>query len=116
MTFPAPDTRTTIWIWPSGLFPRRLIYCFRAKNIDFSTLKNYNIHLIPVALATDPPALEAMEGHEARPSDASIPIVRIVHADSSEVWIRESLSILSYFEELFPSSNGWADLQGDTPQ
>lgn len=82
----------------------------------FSALKDYNIHLIPVALATDPPALEAMEGHEARPSDASLPILRIVHADGSEVWIRESLSILSYFEKLFPSSNGWADLQGDTPQ
>lgn len=116
MTFPGPNTSTTIWIWPSGLFPRRLIYYFRAKNITLSTLKEHNIQLIPVALALNPPALEAMEGHEARPSDASLPILRTFQADGSELWIRESLSILEYFEELFPSSNGWADLRGDTPQ
>ncbi|KAL1650526.1 hypothetical protein SLS61_005992 [Didymella pomorum] len=107
-------TKTTLWIWPSGLFPRRLIYYFRVKHITLSILKDHNIHLVPVALTTDPPALVAMEGYEARPSDSSLPILRITHGDGKEVWIRESLSILSYFEDLFPSTEGWPDLLGDT--
>jgi len=109
-------TKTTLWIWPNGLFPRRLIYYFRAKHITLSILKDHNINLVPVALTTEPPALEAMQGYEARPSDSSLPILRITHTDGKEVWIRESLSILSYFEDLFPSTAGWPDLRGETPE
>jgi hypothetical protein len=109
-------TKTTLWIWPSGLFPRRLVYYFRAKHITLSILKDHNIHLVPVALNTDPPALVAMPGHETRPADTSLPVLRITLANGKKIWIRDSLSILSYFESLFPSSAGWPDLLGETPE
>lgn len=57
-----------------------------------------------------------MESHEARPADTTLPILRISHPDGKEVWIRESLSILLHFEELFPSTDGWPDLRGETPE
>lgn len=116
MASSASNAKTTLWIWPSGLFPRRLIYYFRAKHITLRTLCAHNVHLIPVALSTSPPALETVKGYEARPPDTSLPILRIAHANGREVWIRESLSILEYFEEIFPSTDGWVDLRGDTPE
>ena len=112
------DTKTTLWIWPSGLFPRRLIYYFRAKHITLSTLQAHNIYLIPVQLTTSPPALRSMPGHEPRPADSLLPIMRIEHDNERVTWVRESLSILEYFEELFPgsTSNKWKDLRGETAE
>ncbi|KAJ4367737.1 hypothetical protein N0V86_009858 [Didymella sp. IMI 355093] len=103
MTPTTQNTKTTLWIWPAGLFPRRLLYYFRAKHMTLTVLKDHNIDLIPVALSTSPPALESVLGYEARPKDASLPVMRIVHADGKESWIRESLSILEYLEDLLPS-------------
>lgn len=109
---PAPTTKTTLWIWPTGLFPRRLLYFFRLKHITLHTLTASNIHLIPVTLVSSPPSLASLAGHEARPPNTSLPVLRIVCADGREVWIRESLSILTYFEELFGAPDGWPDLRG----
>ncbi|KAF2622816.1 hypothetical protein BU25DRAFT_201174 [Macroventuria anomochaeta] len=116
MSAATTTAKSTLWIWPSGLFPRRLIYYFRAKHVTLSTLSSHNIHLIPVSLTTSPPALGSRPGHEARPADSSLPIMRIEHADGRTVWIRESVSILEYFEELFPVSDGWEDLRGETAE
>ncbi|KAF3034393.1 hypothetical protein E8E12_003426 [Didymella heteroderae] len=114
MSLSSTGTMAVLWIWPSGLFPRRLLYYFRLKHITLCTLSAHNVQLIPVALSTCPPALESLPGYEARLKDASLPLLRITHADGKEVWIRESLSILEYFEELFPASDGWSDLRGNT--
>ncbi|KAF3006087.1 hypothetical protein E8E13_011091 [Curvularia kusanoi] len=110
------NARTTLWIWPSGLFPRRLVYYFLAKGITPSSLKQHNIDLVPIQLTLSPPTLQALQGHEPRPADASLPILRIAHADGRIVWIRESVSILEYLEELFPSSAGWTDLCGENAE
>jgi glutathione S-transferase len=107
-------TKITLWIWPSGLFPRRLIYYFRAKSITLSTLTSHNIHLIPVELVPSPPTLQSKPGYEPQPADTSLPVMRIENFDGTTVWIRESLSILEYFEELFPSSAGFRNLRGVT--
>ena len=74
----------------------------------------HNISLIPVELTTSPPALQSAPGYESRPADCSLPILRLEHADGRTTWIRESLSILEYFEDLFPSSHGFKDLKGQT--
>src|SRR5690242_11369062 len=107
---------TTIWIWPSGLFPRRLVYYFRAKGITLSALERHGIHLIAVELASSPPALHSMAGFEARPANSSLPIMRIEHGDGRTTWIRESLSIIDYLEDLFPASAGWTDVRGGSPE
>ncbi|KAJ8117755.1 hypothetical protein OPT61_g1131 [Boeremia exigua] len=106
------NVRTTLWIWPSGLFPRRLVYYFRAKKITLPILTSHNIYLVPVAISTSSSTLEAIQGFETRPKDATLPILRISRKNGEETWIRESLSIIQYFEELFPASDGWPDLQG----
>lgn len=103
MSSTIPKEKTTIWLWPSGLFPRRLVYYFRAKHITLSVLEAHGINLIPVALSTTPPVLESLPGYEGRPKDTSLPVLRIAHADGGETWIRESVSILEYLEELFPN-------------
>ena len=74
----------------------------------------YNINLIPVELTTSPLALQSAAGHETRPADCSLPVLRVKHTDGRTTWIRESLSILEYFEDLFPSSQGFQDLRGQT--
>jgi glutathione S-transferase len=110
------STKTTLWIWPTGLFPRRLLYYFRAKHMTLTALKDHNIDLIPVTLSTSPLALESVPGHEARPKDTSLPVMRIVHADGREVWIRESLSILEYLEDLRPSPSLLGESAGEKAQ
>ncbi|KAF9701127.1 hypothetical protein EKO04_001067 [Ascochyta lentis] len=110
------STKTTIWIWPSGLFPRRLIFYFRAKGITLSVLKEHNIELVPVELTTCPPALRSMPGHERRPADSSLPILRIEYHNGRTIWIRESLSIIEYLEEQFSTSHGFRDLRGRTAE
>jgi glutathione S-transferase len=110
----ASVTKTTLWVWPSGLFPRRLIYYFRLKRITLTHLQEHNIRLIPVSHTSSPPALQSLPGHEPRPADSSLPTMRIEHPGGQTVWIRESLSVLEYFEELFPASEGYGDLRGET--
>lgn len=103
--------KTTIWLWPTGLFPRRILYYFRAKGITTSTLQQHNIELIPVTL--EPlNGLVAMSGYETRPVDCSLPVVRIQHVDGSEFWVKESMAILDYFEEVFSTNEGYPNLLG----
>ncbi|KAH7081434.1 hypothetical protein BKA63DRAFT_599777 [Paraphoma chrysanthemicola] len=92
-------SHTTIWLWPTGLFPRRIIYYLRAKHINTTLLQKHNITLVPVTLSDN--ALVALDGHEARPADSSLPVMRVKDGDRTETWIRESSSIMEYLEEVF---------------
>lgn len=111
--------KTTIWLWPTSLFPRRIIYFLRAKNISTSTLAAHNIHLIPVTLS--PTGLISLAGFEDRPVGTSLPIMR-VETDSKEVggggqgkfWIRESAAMMEYLGEVFSPVDGYKDLRGST--
>jgi glutathione S-transferase len=110
---------TTLWLWPTGLFPRRVIYYLRAKNITLSLLRKQNISIIPVVLDMDGPApdLVSRPGLEARPANTSLPVLRITYADGTGFWIRETNAILEYFEEeVFSVANGYPDLRGSTIQ
>ncbi|CAG5137401.1 uncharacterized protein ALTATR162_LOCUS89 [Alternaria atra] len=82
---PSPNQQhtTTLWLWPTGLFPRRIIYYLRAKNISSSMLHEKNIHLIPVVLdkGAPTPDLVSRPGLEARPAETSLPVLRITYAD-----------------------------------
>lgn len=103
--------KVTLWLWPTGLFPRRIIFYFLAKHLTLPTLTSYNIHLIPITL-TLPATLASLPGYEARPPNTSLPILRIQYADGREFWIRESLAIIEWFEEIFPAKDGWVDIWG----
>lgn len=105
--------KTTLWIWPTGFFPRRVLYYFYAKGISTSTLREHNIHLIPVTLEL-PIGLIAMPGYETRPADSSLPTLRIQYTDGREYWIKETMAILEYFEEVFPASEKYPSLLGST--
>ena len=85
MSFTSTNAKKTLWIWPSGLFPCRLVYYFRAKHISLSVLNEHHVHLIPIELTTSPPALQSMPKHEARPANSSLPIMRVEHADGNTV-------------------------------
>jgi glutathione S-transferase len=107
---PSPNhLLTTLWIWPTGLFPRRLVYYLRAKRITTTHLQQHNIHLVPVSLFNN--ALVSLEGYEPRPADTSLPVMRIQQLDGTETWIRESSTILEYFEEIF-AGDGFLDMRG----
>ena len=56
-----------------------------------------------------------MPGHEPRPTDTSLPVMRI-EQDGDEVWIHESIAILEYFEEMFSFGSGYVDLRGKTQE
>jgi glutathione S-transferase len=104
--------KTNLWIWPTGLFPRRLIYYFRAKNITLSTLSLHNIHLIPVTLSST--GLNSKPGYKERPESTSLPCLAIEQPGSELFFIYESTAILEYFEERFGARDGYTDLRGST--
>jgi glutathione S-transferase len=94
----SPLTKITIWLWPTGLFPRRIIFFLRLARISRSTLSAHNITLIPVSLT--PTALVSLPGTEARPPSTTLPLMRIAYPDGRTVWIRESGAILEYLDEV----------------
>jgi glutathione S-transferase len=110
-----PQPKTTLWIWPTGLFPRRIIFYLRAENLTLPILTAHNIHLIPVAL-TPSFQLLSLPAFEPRPQNTSLPIMRIESDDKKVLWIRESAAIIEYFEEVFGVEKGYRDLRGETVQ
>jgi glutathione S-transferase len=110
----SPHPKTTVWLWPTGLFPRRIILYLRAKHITLSNLRAYNISLIPVALTPDYNLL-SLPTFEARPPNTSLPVMRMEFEDEV-VWIRESAAIIAYFEDVFSGGMGCKDLWGGTVQ
>jgi glutathione S-transferase len=110
-----PQPKTTLWIWPTGLFPRRIIFYLRAKNLTLPILTAHNIHLIPVAL-TPSFQLLSLPAFEPRPQNTSLPIMRIESDDKKVLWIRESAAIIEYFEEVFGVEKGYRELRGETVQ
>ncbi|KAF2014572.1 hypothetical protein BU24DRAFT_423483 [Aaosphaeria arxii CBS 175.79] len=111
---PTTASKTTLWIWPTGLFPRRLIYYFRAKQISSSHLHAQNIIMVPVTLDMQAGALVSKPGHEPRPEGTSLPCLRIERTDQDDFYIHESGAILEYFEELFGPEKGFVNLRGTT--
>jgi glutathione S-transferase len=118
MSSPNSQPRVTLWLWPTGLFPRQVVYYLRAKNITTSILHEENIHLIPVFLDKDAPTPDLVPhpGLETRPAGTSLPALRIIYADGTIFWIYETSAILEYFEEAFSVASGYQDLRGATTQ
>lgn len=105
--------KTTIWLWSFGLFPRRILYYFRAKNITLSVLSSQNIHLIPVVLdPSSPTGLVSLPGHEARLPNTSLPCLRLEKPDGSTFVIHESAAVMEYLEEIFGPGDSYPDLRG----
>ncbi|PVI05452.1 hypothetical protein DM02DRAFT_686438 [Periconia macrospinosa] len=134
MPTPSTNPKTTIWIWPTGLFPRRILYYLRAQNITLSELLSQNIHLVPVVLDPIKNTLGVKEGkgYPALPEGMTVPCMYIAPSTSSSSekeeeggareedkgqWVRESISIISYLEEIFcnnGSDEGRASIYGTT--
>jgi glutathione S-transferase len=108
--------KTTIWLWPTGLFPRRVLYYLRVKQITLSALHAHNIHLIPVVLNPSASKLQSREGYEERPEGMSLPCMRIEHREGGErvEYVRESLAIVGFLEEVF-RGEGCGNIMGNTP-
>lgn len=108
----------TIWLWPTGLFPRRIIYFLAAKKVTTATLAAHNITLIPVTLQFNPMALASKPGYEALPEDTSLPVMRVQsrHSDGVDrnIWIRESLGIMTYLNDVFSPENEFPNFNGET--
>lgn len=104
----------TLWFWPSGIYPRRVVYYLRAKGLSASDLMNASITLIPcfVNLTSQDLSMESISGLEKRPSGFSLPVLRTRYS-SGECYIAESSSILEYLEDIFPASRGFANLRGE---
>jgi glutathione S-transferase len=107
-----PYPKTTIWLWPTGLFPRRIVYFLRAKNITTSILSAYNICLIPATVSAT--GLISLSTFEERPAGTSLPLMRIEPNGKDEEWVRESSAIMDYVEELFNVEQGYKGMMGDT--
>ncbi|ORY17292.1 hypothetical protein BCR34DRAFT_597083 [Clohesyomyces aquaticus] len=113
---PSTSTRMTLWIWASGLYPRRVAYYLSAKRLPVSVLETHNIHLIPIIADPVKHILISKPGYEERPSGCSFPCLRIERPGHSPHFIYESSAILEYFEDLFPSSQGYEELVGKTAE
>ncbi|KAF2794268.1 hypothetical protein K505DRAFT_324905 [Melanomma pulvis-pyrius CBS 109.77] len=115
MTTPtaATTTQTTLWIWPTGLFPRRLVYYLRAKRLPHSILATHNMTLIPATI-NPKIGLVSTGSHEERPAGTSLPFLRLQKPGEEPFYIYESMAIMEYFEDLFASEGGYPDLRGNT--
>ncbi|KAF2464218.1 uncharacterized protein BDR25DRAFT_307249 [Lindgomyces ingoldianus] len=111
-----PTTKTTLWIWASGLYPRRLTYYFSAKRLPLSILKAHNIHLIPITSDPETHELTPKPGFEDRPAGCTLPVLRIEKPGQEPTMIYESCAIMEYFEEKFPARDGYVELLGNTPE
>jgi hypothetical protein len=78
MTSQNQQHTTALWLWPTGLFRRRVIYYLRAKSITSSILHKEKTKLVSVVLANG--ALASILSLEARPADTSLPVLRIIYA------------------------------------
>jgi hypothetical protein len=99
--------KTTIWVWPTGLFPRRIIYFLRIKKITLSILTAHIIHLMPVQLT--PTGLSSPTGLKARSEGTNVPFMRIEYADGTKFLIHETSAILEYMQEMFPDGPDMRD-------
>jgi glutathione S-transferase len=113
-TMTPPITRT-LFIWPTGLYPRRLAYYFLAKRLSRSVLSTLNLTLIPCIKDPTTRKIVSKPGYESRPPGFSVPCLRLQTGDA-ETWIRESGALLEYFEDLLPAREGWKDLLGASPE
>ncbi|KAF2726982.1 hypothetical protein EJ04DRAFT_517543 [Polyplosphaeria fusca] len=112
MSTNTPSTKHTLWLWPTGLYPRRLIYYLRAKALPLSHLTTT---LTISSLAVDLLAGDFVPrpGDEPRPSGASLPCLRIEPPNASPTYIYESTAIAEYFEELFAGQGRGGDMVGE---
>jgi glutathione S-transferase len=112
----AKDQAKTLWIWPSGIFPRRLVYYLKVKSLSENDLDNLKLSLIPcfVDLQSQDLHLDSISGFEKRPQGYSLPVLRISGAKSSDKaeYVTQSSSILEYLEDLLPETEGFANLRG----
>lgn len=110
--------KTTIWIWPTGLFPRRIIYYLRAQNITLADLAAANIDLVPVLLDPESHQIRAKEGYAAKPDGMTVPCMYIAGGsgagEGGGQWVRESVSIIAYLEEVFGEDGRRKSFYGTT--
>ena len=104
------NPQTTLWLWPTGLFPRRIMYYLRAKSLTSSILQAHNIRLIPVVSANG--ARVSAPGYEDRPPNSMLPCLRIEKMNAPPFFIHESGAILEWFEDIFGFEQGYKDLRG----
>lgn len=116
-----PPPETTIWIWPTGLFPRRIIYYLRAQKITLSTLAAHNIRLVPMTLSPTTHKIAAKEGYPALPDGMTIPCMHIASSGTPDKergegqWVHESLSIIMHLEEVLKNDGAGTSILGSTP-
>lgn len=121
---PSPNVTYTLFLWPHGLFPRRIIYQLLASCIVPSTsalfspkpcpsYPNFTIRMITLDPSTF--AWQSSDPADPKPDGKSMPALRITDQTTKATrWIHESTSILLYLEAAFPpSSAGQAMLPAD---
>ena len=100
----------TLWLWPQGLFPRRLSYYLLSKNLvssptDLYTGKTTDANLtIKLIRYIKDQGLIHDDPTDQPPKGASTPCLRIVQGNAKPVYIYESASILLYLDRLYTAA------------
>ncbi|KAM0282015.1 hypothetical protein ACHAQH_003221 [Verticillium albo-atrum] len=114
MTVPRPQK--TLWLWPSGMFPRRVVYYLKAKSLPLSILRspsNPRGDLSIISLTLDQKAMAIVpskQGTEDRPPGCSLPVIRV--DGTRTLLVRQSATVLEYLEDCYPPADGYRDLTG----
>ncbi|KAI1488484.1 hypothetical protein F5X96DRAFT_645368 [Biscogniauxia mediterranea] len=99
----------TLWLWLEGMFPRRLNYFLLMKGLvstpaDLLQGKTNisNLQIIKMRPDMTSGSWKFDPETEPLPTGVSTPCLRVTDTRTGrEHWIRESVSILSYFEDVF---------------
>lgn len=99
----------TLFLWPRGFFPRRVVYYLLIKGLakpgdllqGKSTVPTLKLNIINYNPETQ--RLEPVDVDDPKPADKSTPCLRVVNAATGAThWIHESTAIPAYLEDAYP--------------
>ncbi|KAI0592746.1 hypothetical protein F4775DRAFT_580940 [Biscogniauxia sp. FL1348] len=99
----------TLWLWLEGMFPRRLNYFLLMKGLVATPMDLLqgktnipNLQIIKMRPDMTSGSWKFDPETESLPTGVSTPCLRVKDTRTGrERWVRESVSILSYFEDVF---------------
>lgn len=107
----------TLWLWPLGLYPRRLAFYLRAK-FPSGIPSSINLKVIHCSINPTTGQFEAPAGVEDRPVGCSFPVLR-VGDEGSGTLVKQASPMLEFLEDTFESidegdGQGWRTMRPST--
>lgn len=121
------EYKITLWLWPTGLYPARVVHYLKAKHLPREVLAH--ITIIPEMLDTSVGGIRPVNGDmPARPEGFSLPCLAVEPLPTSDMststrnsaknanresktrYISQASAILEFLEDVLPPTHGHEDM------